>query len=233
MAKRHLRLVAPATVNRTVGRPTRPPNAELRTREYLTEDEVERLMEAAKGNRWGQRDAAMLLVAYRHGLRASEVADLRLGSGRVQDGFLARPQGQAGHPQHASPTWGRATRPAEATARTGPQISLCFHVRARGAVQHGQVRSDGRASRGKREVGFIRLTRTCFAMPAATPWPTRGTTRERYKPTSATAIFSTRCATPSYRRRGSRIFGELKRCPLCPHEQTLGAPCTQLLAAPL
>jgi site-specific recombinase XerD len=76
MAKRHLRLVAPATVNRTV-KPRRLPNADLRTREYLTEREVERLMKAAKGNRWGHRDATMLLVAYRHGLRASELVDLR------------------------------------------------------------------------------------------------------------------------------------------------------------
>lgn len=72
----HLRLVSPATVNRTVT-PRRPPNASLRTREYLTEVEVERLMKAAKGNRWGHRDATMLLVAYRHGLRASELVDLR------------------------------------------------------------------------------------------------------------------------------------------------------------
>ena len=76
MAKRHLRLVTPATVNRTV-RPKRCPNASLRTREYLTEAEVERLMKAAKGNRWGHRDATMVLVAYRHGLRASELVDLR------------------------------------------------------------------------------------------------------------------------------------------------------------
>jgi integrase len=76
MAKRHLRLVSPATINRTVA-PRRPPNGRLRTREYLTEAEVERLMNAAKGNRWGHRDATMLLVAYRHGLRASEVVDLR------------------------------------------------------------------------------------------------------------------------------------------------------------
>jgi integrase len=76
MAKRHLTLVSPATVNRTV-RPRRLPNGRLRTREYLTEAEVERLMNAAKGNRWGHRDATMLLVAYRHGLRASEVVDLR------------------------------------------------------------------------------------------------------------------------------------------------------------
>jgi site-specific recombinase XerD len=76
MAKRHLRLVTPATVNRTVG-PRRLPNAALRTREYLTEAEVERLMKAARGNRWGHRDATMLLVAYRHGLRVSELVDLR------------------------------------------------------------------------------------------------------------------------------------------------------------
>jgi type 1 fimbriae regulatory protein FimB/type 1 fimbriae regulatory protein FimE len=57
--------------------PIRKPNAELRTREYLTEPEVERLMKAAKANRWGSRDAAMILIAYRHGLRAAELVDLR------------------------------------------------------------------------------------------------------------------------------------------------------------
>ena len=76
MAKSHLKLVAPATVKRTVT-PRRSPNADLRTREYLTEAEVERLLKAARGNRWGHRDATMILVAYRHGLRASELVDLR------------------------------------------------------------------------------------------------------------------------------------------------------------
>jgi integrase len=76
MAKGHLRLVTPAIANRTV-MPKRLPNAALRTREYLTEAEVERLMNVAKGNRWGHRDATMILVAYRHGLRAAEAVDLR------------------------------------------------------------------------------------------------------------------------------------------------------------
>src|SRR6202163_225804 len=75
MAKSPLRLVSPRIVNRTV--PLRRPNAELRTREYLTDAEVGRLTEAAKGNRWGQRDATMILTAYRHGLRAAELVDLR------------------------------------------------------------------------------------------------------------------------------------------------------------
>jgi site-specific recombinase XerD len=76
VARSHLRLVTPTTKKRTV-RPKRAPNADLRTREYLTEAEVERLMEATKGNRHGHRDATMILVAYRHGLRVSELVDLR------------------------------------------------------------------------------------------------------------------------------------------------------------
>lgn len=76
MAKAHLKLVTPATIKRTVT-PRRRPNAELRTREYLTEAEVERLTTATRDNRNGQRDAAMILLAFRHGLRASELVDLR------------------------------------------------------------------------------------------------------------------------------------------------------------
>jgi type 1 fimbriae regulatory protein FimB/type 1 fimbriae regulatory protein FimE len=51
----------PTTVNRTVT-PRRLPNSELRTREYLTVAEVTRLMEAAKHNRYGRRDATMILL---------------------------------------------------------------------------------------------------------------------------------------------------------------------------
>jgi integrase len=76
MANPYLKLVTPAIVKRTVT-PRRLPNADIRTREYLTEAEVEKLMNAAKGNRHGHRDATMGLVAYRHGLRAAELVDLR------------------------------------------------------------------------------------------------------------------------------------------------------------
>src|SRR6478672_7991776 len=76
MIKLPLRLVPPTTENRTVT-PTRRPNAAYRTREHLTQAEVERLIKAAGKNRWGHRDATMVLVAFRHGLRASELTDLR------------------------------------------------------------------------------------------------------------------------------------------------------------
>ena len=41
-----------------------------------SETEIEKLIEAAKDNRYGHRDATMILVAYRHGLRASEICEL-------------------------------------------------------------------------------------------------------------------------------------------------------------
>ncbi len=80
-ATAHLTLVAPDNEKFTVRSaparlPRRKPNAEYRSREHLTEREVERLIEAMKGNRWGHRDATMVLIAFRHGLRASELVDL-------------------------------------------------------------------------------------------------------------------------------------------------------------
>jgi integrase len=76
MAKSHLKLATPTEVNQTVA-PTRRPNAELLTREHLMPGEVEVLVQTAKANRNGHRDATMILVAFRHGLRSSEVCDLR------------------------------------------------------------------------------------------------------------------------------------------------------------
>jgi integrase len=79
MPKPHLKLVTPSTLKRTVGAatPRRKANGALRTREYLTPAEIERLLDAARKNRYGHRDSTMILVAYRHGLRASELCDLR------------------------------------------------------------------------------------------------------------------------------------------------------------
>ena len=76
MSKSRLRLISPTKEIRTV-MPTRRPNSELRPREHLTQREVEKLIEAAKGNRHGARDSCMLLICFRHGLRASELCELQ------------------------------------------------------------------------------------------------------------------------------------------------------------
>ena len=58
-------------------------------RRYLTAREIERLMDRArKHGRYGHRDATMILVAYRHGLRASEVCDLQWQQIELSEGRL-------------------------------------------------------------------------------------------------------------------------------------------------
>ena len=58
--------------------PRRRTNESVRSREHLTEEEVARLIVAAGSvGRNRPRDAAMVLIAYRHGLRAAELVGLR------------------------------------------------------------------------------------------------------------------------------------------------------------
>src|SRR4051795_12587686 len=64
------------------------PHAERRPREYLTPKEVERLITAARQNRYRHRDAAMIRVAYRHGLRVSELCALRWDQVDFEHGLL-------------------------------------------------------------------------------------------------------------------------------------------------
>jgi type 1 fimbriae regulatory protein FimB/type 1 fimbriae regulatory protein FimE len=58
--------------------PRRVPNKAVRSREYLTTEEVDNLIRAAtRVGRHGHRDAALILIAYRHGLRVGELVSLR------------------------------------------------------------------------------------------------------------------------------------------------------------
>jgi type 1 fimbriae regulatory protein FimE len=58
--------------------PRRTSNLDRRTREYLIPAEVEKLLQAAaKLGRHGARDRTLILLAYRHGLRVSELVMMR------------------------------------------------------------------------------------------------------------------------------------------------------------
>jgi type 1 fimbriae regulatory protein FimB/type 1 fimbriae regulatory protein FimE len=88
VALRSAKRVRPTIESRKVI-PKRRTNAELRTREYLTPDEVSRLIDhAGKLGRHGQRDAALLTLAYRHGLRVSELVALRWDMVDLKQGLL-------------------------------------------------------------------------------------------------------------------------------------------------
>jgi type 1 fimbriae regulatory protein FimE len=69
--------------------PLRRANTAYRSREYLSDKEVAALMAAAAGvGRHGARDAALILIAYRHGLRVSEPVSLRWDQVDLQQGLL-------------------------------------------------------------------------------------------------------------------------------------------------
>jgi type 1 fimbriae regulatory protein FimE len=104
-------------VNRTL--PRRLPNSAYRQREYLTEKEVERLIEATrKRGRNGPRDACAILLAYRHGLRAQELCSLRWSQIDLRNGRLHVNRAKGGqesvHPLHGPEL--RALRPLQGSS---------------------------------------------------------------------------------------------------------------------
>ena len=130
--------MAPTTVIGTVADRQRPPrrkrNAEVRAREYLTDGEVARLIAAAGENRHGHRDATMVLVAYRHGLRAAELVTLRWDAIDFAHGRLhvRRLKGSA---ESVHPLSGRELRALRRLKREQePASPFIFTSRARRAV---------------------------------------------------------------------------------------------------
>jgi integrase len=123
-----LKVVAPTNKKRTVGRKA---NAEYRTREHLNEREVERLVAAARDNRHGHRDSTMVLIAFRHGLRASEVVDLRWEQVDLRGGLLHVRRVKQGTPA-THPLTGRELRALRRLEREAAGSPFVF-VSERGA----------------------------------------------------------------------------------------------------
>jgi type 1 fimbriae regulatory protein FimE len=69
--------------------PKKPTNAARRSREYLTAHEIDQVITAArKVGRHSSRDAALILLMYRHGLRVAEAVSLRWDAVNLQTGLL-------------------------------------------------------------------------------------------------------------------------------------------------
>jgi integrase len=204
MTKQRLRLVSPTTENRTVNL-HRPKNSALRTREHLTIDEVERLIGAAENNRYGHRDALMVLLAFRHGLRAGEVVDLRWEQIDFKTATLhVRRLKNGTHSTH--PLTGRELRALRHHQRESAKSPFVF-VSERGAPLSapGFSRMVERTAVSAK-LG-IRLTPTWFATPVATRSQMTGRIRAPSRPISGTGTFRTRSGTLHSHLIGSRGFG--------------------------
>ena len=105
--------------------PSRVKNAERRPREYLTEGEVEALMQVAKKRgRYGHRDATMMLVCYTHGLRVSELCSLRWDQVDFELGVIHIRRRKKGIPsvQHMRGTEIRALRRLKRESSDSPFV---------------------------------------------------------------------------------------------------------------
>ena len=112
--------------------PRRRKNAEVRVREYLTDAEVAKLITAAGFNRHAHRDATMVLIAYRHGLRVAELIALRWDSVDFGHGRIHVNRAKAGSPA-VHPLSGRELRALRRLKREQEPESPFIFTSERGA----------------------------------------------------------------------------------------------------
>jgi integrase len=95
-------------------------------RRYLTESEVSRLMDTArKVSRNGHRDSTMILIAFRHGLRASELVGLQWHQIELDAGRLHVQRAKRGTPS-VHPIRGDEIRALRRLRREHPTEAYCF-----------------------------------------------------------------------------------------------------------
>ena len=181
--------------------PIRRPYVAVRTREYLTGCEVQAILKAAKqAGRYGPRDYALILVAYRHGLRASEVCALEWSQVDLKAGTLAVRRAKDGKPS-THPLRGleiRAVRPLRA-------LGSCYVF----ANERGGPLTPASVRRVLESLpGCLSLfIPTCSGTAVASLLQTLGMTPAPSPAISVIVRCSRRCATPNWRRVDSRISG--------------------------
>ena len=140
-AREHLGVTAPASKMETGSLPPRRrANAEVRSREYLTSDEVDVLQRAAaSAGRHGHRDATLILIAYRHGLRVSELVALRWDQLDLKAGALHVNRLKNGSPS-VHPLRGPELRALRRLIRDYPATPYVFVSERGGPMTDSNVR---------------------------------------------------------------------------------------------
>lgn len=140
IALRNTKRTAPNAKNGKVSPPRRVSNKERRSREYLTPAEIDQIIEAAgRIGRHGHRDATLILIGYRHGLRVSEIVSLRWDQVDLNQGLLHVSRLKNGTPS-TQPLRGpeiRALRRLARGNRGGPYV---FTTERRGPLTTSTVR---------------------------------------------------------------------------------------------
>jgi integrase len=154
LAKSARRRGRPTLQNGTVPPPRRF-NRDVRPREYLTPKEIERLIAAAKktGRRCGLRDATMILMAYRHGLRVSELCALTWDQIDFSHGLIHVRRLKNGIPS-VHQLGGEEMRSLRALKRADGATRYVF-MTERGAPMTAAGPKDARAPRSGRQIPVL------------------------------------------------------------------------------
>jgi integrase len=141
--------------------------------------EIEKLVEAACSNRHSHRDATMILMAYRHGLRAAESSDLRWDQvdfrGAVLHARRVKNDMPSTHPIHGDEL--RALRRLQRESETSPFVFVPSAARlSRPPASRGCL-----SGQPRRQVSASRRIRICSDTVAAMPSRTRGAIPARFR----------------------------------------------------
>ena len=196
---------------------------------------------ARKHGRYGHRDATMILVAYRHGLRASEVCDLQWQQIELSEGRLHVHRVKNGIPS-VHPIRGDEMRALRKLRRDYLTDAHIFVSERGGPISpigfHRLIQRVGEAAKMPFPIHPHMLRHACGFKLANVV-----TIRGPCSTTSGTRTFSTRSGTPTWHPTASRTFGgtdngESRIAPRIPrhvHEITRSramASCASLACAP-
>ena len=134
--------------------PKRHKHADVRSREYLTETEVDRLRKAARSvGRHGLRNDTMILLAYRHGLRVSELIALRWEQFDLDQGFFHVRRLKRGVPS-THPLTGGEIRALRRLKNASPDSASVFVSERKGPLTDSSVRKMIAQAGELAELGF-------------------------------------------------------------------------------
>ncbi len=145
----HLHVVQQPGPIAVSGKVTHPPR-----RKHLTPDEVGRLMTAAgKVGRHGQRDATLILLTYRHGLREGEVVTLRWDALDLKAGSVYVARLKNGTPS-THPLRGPELRALRRLRREYPVSPYVFTTERHGPMTCSNVRKMVARAGQEAKLGF-------------------------------------------------------------------------------
>ncbi len=204
-----VREARPTPENGEVTPPRRLANRDRRTRGHLTPQEVDSLIKAAsRVGRYGHRDATLILIAFRHGLRVSELVALRWDQIDLEQGLLHVSWLKNGVPS-THPLRGPEIRALRRLRREYGISPYVFTTERRGTLTDSSVRKIIARAGDEAQLGFPvhphMLSHACGSSS-----PTRGMTPGRFSTTWGIGTSSTRYGIRRCRRIGSKGSGRTK-----------------------